>query len=186
MGEYRIKDAPYGATIPSGSFYAAPVARVSTSSSLTQDRMYCVPIYLNTACTIAGIGYEQTAAGTTNCVVRLGAHYHDSATGLPGALNFDAGTVAADGANGFKEITGLTEVIPAGLSWLTFSHQVAAASTVRAALDPQAPISTDTGLNAAQQGTAVWNGSVTGAFTDFNQGSYSASLSGPRIVIEAA
>jgi hypothetical protein len=148
--------------------------------------MYCVPIYLNTACVISAIGYEQTSAGTTNCVVRLGAHYNDASVGLPGALNFDAGTVAADGADGYKEITGLTETIPAGLSWLSFSHQVAAASTVRAAYDPQPPITSDTGLNAAQQGTCVWNSGVTGAFTDFNQGSYSGALSAPRVVIEAA
>ncbi|GIV00857.1 MAG: hypothetical protein KatS3mg014_2533 [Actinomycetota bacterium] len=64
-------------------------------------------------CTIAALLCEVTAAGSTGALVRLGIYAPDPATGLPGALLRDAGTVSGQ-TTGFKEAVLATPLVHDG------------------------------------------------------------------------
>lgn len=74
----------------------------------------CAPAYLP-ACSPAGVGAEVVVIGDVGSTYRLGV-YRDNGNGLPGALEVDYGTIAADSATA-QEIV-LAHSFAAGWYWL--------------------------------------------------------------------
>lgn len=77
----------------------------------TASRCYYQPIYVQRTITVTAIRVNINSAGTAGATIRV-AIYHSSATGQPGALISDIGTLSVD-STGQKQITGLTiELLP--------------------------------------------------------------------------
>lgn len=82
----------------------APIspAANATSNTLGIGTLRLAPCYLP-GCIITGIGAEITGAGDAGSTLRL-AVYADNGFGVPGAVELDPGTIAADSATA-QEIT---------------------------------------------------------------------------------
>lgn len=104
--------APYGQRPRSGG-YIVPLG--STSSGALTSTVRAAPVEISASCTADRIGIEITTlqSGST---VGLAIYAEDTATGLPGALVLDAGTIDSSGT-GFKEIT-ISQSLSAGRYWL--------------------------------------------------------------------
>jgi len=90
---------------------------------LVNDQETAVPLIVAVAGTIDRIGFKvDTTVGSAGSVCRLGVRADNA--GYPGAtVVLDAGTVATESASD-KTIT-VSQALPAGLYWLTITHQVA-------------------------------------------------------------
>jgi hypothetical protein len=147
---YGAMRSPSGGTAANGNGLATYTPFV-VSAALTADR----------------IGVIVTTAGSTGALLRLGIYLSD-ASGAPGKVYLDAGTVDAT-TTGLKAIT-ISKVLPPGLYWLACVCQGAptTAPTVRLCqpLYPQADDSGTTAVNnQAPSGFYTVSG-VTGAFAD--------------------
>lgn len=92
--------------------------------------------------TLIELDVETTAAGASGSLTRLGI-YRDSLTrpGYPGALFYDAGTVATDTAAGVKSIAVSNLAVPMDLYWLVAVPQGAVtAPTYRSATEMWLPV----------------------------------------------
>lgn len=102
-----------------GWYYNTPAGNFSTAntnpSQLTQQ---WVPIWVPTETTVDRIGMEITTAAPSARTVTLLIYGTDAATGGPGALSLNAGTIDPTTA-GVKEIT-ISKVLAPGLWWLSF------------------------------------------------------------------
>ena len=102
-----------------GWYYNTPAGAFSTTNSnpsqLTQQ---WVPIWVPTETTVDRIGMEITTAAPSARTVTLLIYGTDAATGGPGALSLNAGTIDPTTA-GVKEIT-ISKALAPGLWWLSF------------------------------------------------------------------
>lgn len=90
------------------------VAAAAVTTNMGTGRFW--PIAVPRAMTVSELGVYANAAGAAGGVWRLGVYAHDPATGLPGALMVDVGAVDPT-TIGFKLVTGLSLVLPAGIVW---------------------------------------------------------------------
>jgi len=94
------------------------------------NQLIAVPVMIARPCNLDEIVIEVTASGTAGSVIRLGI-YQDGGNVFPTTLLLDAGTVTGD-SNAVKTISINQNITTAGLYWLAFFHNSAAAITVRA------------------------------------------------------
>lgn len=89
---------------------------VTSTTLIGAVALRATPMEVTRAATIerASINVSTAAAATKR--VRLGLYKHDPATGAPGALHADFGTVLVD-TTGTKQITGLAVAITPGIYW---------------------------------------------------------------------
>ena len=106
-------EAPVAPRFAPGLYYGPEGARSVVTT--TAGTLTAVPFWVPVAQAFDRIGTEVTVAGAASSVVRLGV-YADNGSGLPGALLFEAGTVAGD-STGAKEIK-ISRTLSAGLYWL--------------------------------------------------------------------
>lgn len=168
-----------------GLYYAAQYTGNVTGSVLIADTLYYVPIFVGITVTFDRIGAYLSTAGATNCVLRLGI-YADSGGDYPGAKVLDAGTVAADGATGWKTIT-ISQQLSPGLYWLGIASQVATtpsaavhASTTAMTHIIALPDPPSTGVVASYSETA------SGAFPANANTTATFAVLGPRVALRCA
>lgn len=110
---------PYFLTHPqrfeAGDYLMAPAYTTDTSAA-NVGFMTAYPIFLPTL-TVDRIGVEVTAVGGAGTLSRLGIYNSSASTNYPDTLLLDAGTVAASGSTGKKEIT-INQSITQGIYWL--------------------------------------------------------------------
>lgn len=93
-------------------------AWVSLSTrTVAQGNLFLVPYFVRSTQTFDQIIVETTTAGTGSTVVRLGIWNHNTATGKPGTLILDAGTINGTAAAGVKPAT-ISQSLTAGWVWL--------------------------------------------------------------------
>jgi hypothetical protein len=109
---------PVACRFTAGLYYGPEGARTTATLSLNQAT--AVPFWIGNLQPFDRIGCEITQAGAASSVVRLGV-YADNGGGVPGALVFQAGTVAG-GSKGAKEIK-ISKTLPPGLYWLVLVGQ---------------------------------------------------------------
>ena len=98
-----------------GYWYMSPaqIDGGATPAAITADRLYALPIELDTATSIAKIGTYVTTGSATN--LRFGLY--TDVGGTPGALLWDSGSISANLTN--TECAGTVGVVyPAGVYWL--------------------------------------------------------------------
>lgn len=111
-------------TFASGVYHGTPVAAKSTGT-VSSGQLLAAPFFVRHTTTFDRIAAEVTSF-TANALLRLGV-YATLATGLPGALVFEAGTIDAGASNSFKTITINQQLTP-GLYWLTSLAETATAT----------------------------------------------------------
>lgn len=150
-------------------YYGVPIGARSTAL-LGNGNCDAHPVVIHRTITIDRIGIETTASATAGGTLRLGI-WNDS-NGIPGTVLLDAGTVDATVAAAWLEITGLSQQLLAGVYWLGYAAQGAAATpaTIRVATTPQPGLGFRSSSNAkgAAPSTAVEQTGVTGAFGTFS------------------
>jgi hypothetical protein len=125
-----IKDAALDRVSPhffqpkSSLYYSFPpiVGVPSTTVYITANQMAVIPFVVGNAATVAAIGVEVTSEGAGS--IRMGIY--PSATNYLDAvatLILDAGTVSV-GTTGFKYITGLSTLLPAGIYQLVLVSNI--------------------------------------------------------------
>ena len=115
----RFRARPLGDSEFQVSFKEANFGQTpSTVQAGTADRVSIQPIYIPRKTTINAVGFRQGGAGAAATDFRLGIYADNGNTPVGGALLFDSGEVAADGANGPKEkaISPAIEALP-GYVW---------------------------------------------------------------------
>lgn len=172
-----------------GNYYTTP-AGSSQLRSYSANELRVVPYLVRSQTTFDRIAVELTTAGTTSTVFRLGIWNHNPATGQPGTLLLDAGTVAGTGATGAREAT-ISQVLQPGWVWLGAAGQVLTGSPVLRGVSggiPGSPVDVTaaTGTSVGLINGLVYTG-VSGAFASLASTS-PASLSGlsPAILLRAA
>ena len=96
-----------------GRWYHSPGPR--SNLNMVVDRAYASPFIVSYTGSFDRMVLHVTTAAESGAVARLGV-YADSGGGLPGALVFDAGSVAID-STGSKEVT-INETLSPGLYWV--------------------------------------------------------------------
>lgn len=107
----------------SGFYYPAHGVITGTLAP-SENAARAMPFWLPAPRHADRIGVEVTSAGEAGSVVRLGIYADGDEESKPGDLIVDAGTIAGDGATGFKAVT-ISEDLPAGLVWLVVVAQSA-------------------------------------------------------------
>lgn len=119
---------------PRTGFFGYPIGNIGTFS-ISNGRMYCVPLDLAVSATVDQIIVKVSTAGTTTTSVMRVGMYTDNA-GYPGSLIIDSG-VSPGGATGLflTDTTGTKTValsssitLPAGRTWLAAVGQGAPAA----------------------------------------------------------
>lgn len=90
-------------------------AASATSSTMSANRCYYLPIQVVRTATFDRIGVEHTATTAANAVARLGIY--NSTNDLPSSLVLDAGTVDLSTAAALKTIT-ISQSLTPGIYWL--------------------------------------------------------------------
>lgn len=148
-----------------GWWYRAPGdGAVGANATGTVGRGFFVPFVLAVAKTFDRIGIDVAVASGATGVARLGI-FANSASGTPGTLILDAGTVAVDTTGG-KAIT-ISQLLQPGLYWLAVAGQVAGTVQYRATVAGQKQSAYFSGANmfvAAEAGVALAGVGITGAF----------------------
>jgi len=88
---------------------------LSTTTTITQDRLYAIPFYVHTGHTFDRIGVRVTT-GVNNGHLRIGI-YKDS-SGLPGSLVSDAGAVTMSGTGAQDAEVTISQYLSIGHYWL--------------------------------------------------------------------
>jgi hypothetical protein len=113
----------------SGNYYfASPFfGGTSASSTLTNNTVRVHPWTVTASVTITRLFAEFTVAGDANSVFRIGIWNHNPATGRPGTLALDAGsistgtgnagTVSTGGTPGTYELT-VSQALAPGMYWI--------------------------------------------------------------------
>lgn len=145
--------------------YYPPMGSISGVVAPANNSARAMPFWLPRRRLIDRIGVETTVAGEAGSLLRFAVYADRDTDSYPGALLFDAGTVAADGAIGLKEIT-IAQYVGPGLIWLAVVAQNAVTTrpTMRSI---QAGIMQIGSTNGLLSGQSAFNYSnVTGAFPD--------------------
>lgn len=98
---------------PTGSYFTAKAIGSTSSTILT---MTAIPFWVSTTTTFTKIGIYVSSTGSASAF-RLGIWNNNATTDKPDTLFADYGTVATT-TTGFKEVTGQTITLSAGLWWI--------------------------------------------------------------------
>lgn len=187
-----------------GNYYwCNSIAAVSTSSALGNAVVRTSPWIVTSTVTVTALVAEFTNAtvGDANSVFRIGVWNHNAATGAPGTLALDAGsistgsgdagTVATGGTPGVYEITGLSLTLTPGLYWVGGAVQGVTTTqpTMRVVSSTGYPIFLPLGTSLPAAGAIAygWNQtSVAGAFGTFSSASRNAGAAPARIGFKVA
>lgn len=74
-----------------------------------------MPFRIGINCTVNQMGFAQTAPGAAGAVGRVGIY--DSLNGVPNVRLFDSGSLALDGANGYKNVAANVSLTAGALYW---------------------------------------------------------------------
>lgn len=141
---------------PSSSWIAP--ARTSTPSvSHGTTQMHLVPYFFDRAVTISKMSIQvDTGAGSATC--SLGLYNHDTTTGLPSTLIYDAGSVACT-SSGFKTITlSAAQAVGPGVVWAACLTLTAVITVWGCSGGSAATIAGASAYNAAVSGSPNSNG----------------------------
>lgn len=117
-------DMPWAAqAVYPGDYLAIGNTATGTSNTLGNGTVRAYAWYLPHDVTLTKIGAEVTVIGDVGSKVRLGI-YADTGLMRPGALAFDAGTIAGDSAT-VQEVT-ISQTLTKGLYWVAAAVQDAA------------------------------------------------------------
>jgi len=126
-GYYYMKNSTNNRRYIAGCAY--PASNIGTTSTTVPaiDTLFALPFIVGKTTKFDTITFRQTTAATAGGVARCGI-YRDNGNMYPGALIFDTGSIATDGANGGKDttITSGLQVFPTGTYWLAIEFGVAA------------------------------------------------------------
>jgi hypothetical protein len=156
---------------PPGFFTLVPFASFAGAStgpvSMGLGEMRLTPLYAGPGgLTIKSLTVQVTTGGSAGAVSRLGV-YAAAASGVPGTLIADAGTVAATSV-GFQTLSGLNIAVPAGLNWLAHACQGATASVqIVNYVSAGGYESTASSYSATPQMTSI-TGALPGTFSGTN------------------
>lgn len=102
---------------PAG-YYRIPahIAQVSDSSAITADLLTMQPVLIPRRVTIDRITLRQVTLGGTGAAARLGLYAADPGTGLPSALELDAGARLLDDYTGDRFMS-VSKTLEPGLYW---------------------------------------------------------------------
>lgn len=167
-----------------GKYYTQVCLPGFGNAQLANGDLYVVPLLVPAAYAVDRIACAVTTGGSAGAVIRLGI-YAD-ASGQPGALLVDAGTVAATTTGG-KQIT-IAKTLSAGLWWLALVCQGAPVTTPTLAGSYADALGIG-GFDAADDligsAGARYGTSITGALADPWAGGSITSFS-PRIGVRCA
>lgn len=157
-----------GPVLMSGTYaaWSGNPTTVNVGISAAFSGMFWTPFPISRAVTIDRIGVYVTGDGGASSLLRLGI-YSQAATGGPGALLLDAGTVSCNGT-GFKEIT-VSQALSAGMVWLCAVRQGNADYNVslRATnFQGAAPLFASSQQDTAWSGVKLATSATTGALPD--------------------
>ena len=99
---------------------------LTSSFTVSNQRAYYMPIYIDTTTTIDRLSILTGATFSGTATIRLGI-YNDT-NGLPSTVVLDAGTVSATAISTVYEIT-VSQSLAAGFYWLAFAQQGTAPTT---------------------------------------------------------
>ena len=108
--------------------YYGPNGSVTATRSYGANELRLTPYRVRSSQTFDRFAIEVTTAGGAGTVFRLGIWNHNSATGRPGTLLLDAGTVAGDSAAGVEKT--ISQLLSPGWYWLGSAAQVHSGSPV--------------------------------------------------------
>lgn len=161
--------AAFSTVVAPGYYHRPPYGNVTSTVQPANGEMSLHPIDFPAGQKLDRIGAETTTGGGTGSVTRFGIYRADPATGLPGALVLDAGTVASTGV-AIIEVTIALTIVRGGRHFL--------AAVTQGAPSPNPIYRGATTLTAIGQASAPANtvmsgytqGSVTGALPDPSSG----------------
>lgn len=112
----------------SATYFNSPVIITLAALTITHQRTYYAPIYIDQTTTVDRIAIRtaNTFAGTAT--VRLGIYNNDATTGQPSTVLLDAGTVSATVASTNYEIT-INQTLTTGFYWVAMAQQGTAPTT---------------------------------------------------------
>lgn len=112
----------------SATYFNSPVIITLAALTITHQRTYYAPIYIDQTTTVDRITIRtaNTFAGTAT--VRLGIYNNDATTGQPSTVLLDAGTVSATAASTNYEIT-INQTLTTGFYWVAMAQQGTAPTT---------------------------------------------------------
>lgn len=112
----------------SATYFNSPVIITLAALTITHQRTYYAPIYIDQTTTVDRIAIRtaNTFAGTAT--VRLGIYNNDATTGQPSTVLLDAGTVSATAASTNYEIT-INQTLTTGFYWVAMAQQGTAPTT---------------------------------------------------------
>lgn len=139
MGSGGVSNAELAAALldytPQAKGYVAgqsygPPAAGATTRVMAVGSLNVVPFMVRQTQAFDRITAEVTAAAGATGVIRLGIWNHNPATGLPGTLILDAGTI--DGTSVSVQSKTIAQTLPQGAVWIGAAAQVAGNPTMRA------------------------------------------------------
>jgi len=178
-----------GHIVRSGTYDGPMIAAFVTTPQPANGIPFALPFRLARQMTVSAIGINVATIGDVGSTIAL-CIWAD-AGGAPGPLLLAAGSVAGDGTAVYKEITGLSYVLPAGLYWLGGITQNVTTTApkmygtnagsyeginITSANGTTASTANSAGYNGASQGNSA-PGAFTGVVT---------SGATPRVIVKAA
>lgn len=182
-GGFRAGSAPaaLGRLFVAGRYYTPSLSAADSTNGLTQNLEYAVRFEVGVRQAFDRIGLEVTT-GVGATTVRLGIRQTTMATGDPGSLVVDAGTIDSSGT-GFLELT-IAQTLEAGRYWLTCALQGGAGVAVRArpgGPDPLLGQAVGTTFNACSLSQSSVSGALPATWT-----TGAVASVGPKILLRAA
>jgi hypothetical protein len=114
---------------PTGNYFTAKATGSTSSVTLT---MTAIPFWVSTSTTFTKIGIYVSSTGSSSAF-RLGIWNNNATTDKPDTLFADYGTVSTT-STGFKEVTGQTITLSAGLWWIGGVNTGSPGATVSATI----------------------------------------------------
>lgn len=179
---------PYRGSFVTGLYYGSPQTSGSTSAGMGVNLLRVHPFVLSGSTAFDRIACEVTSVGEAGSLVRMGA-YADNGNGYPGALLFDAGTVAGDvlSTTTPREIT-ISQTL-SGVVWLAAAIQVVSVTSPTLRTVTNASMHVLAGQTTTIQSTATTgysHSSVSGALPANFTGTVTSVSSAPRILLRKA
>ena len=165
-----------------GNLYA-PLYPSGSTRSVPDGTLHLVPYLVRSMSAFDRIICDVTSPGSGSTVIRLGLWKHNRATGLPGELIVDGGTVSGTGG-GVKTAT-ISETLPRGWIWIgAVGQSVSGSPVIRGfvgamALVPALALGTGVATSLSTTG-------VTGALGTLVGATVSQATVGPMLQVRAA
>jgi hypothetical protein len=168
-------------------YFASPMIINTAGFTITHNRTYYTPIYINQTTTVDRIAIRSGSTFLGTAEVRLGIYNSDSSTGLPSTVLLDAGTVSVTASTVTYQIT-INQSINAGFYWVAMAQQGTAPTTSNylgnsAGGSINLLMQTASGP-ASNQNMGYFQSSVTGAFA--TAGTLTAAGSMPFVYLRVA